>query len=178
MTPIRARRLVFMGAALAVGGLAVELAHARPQNPPAGPICRVVWTDEGVGGGDTRTEHAEFTLPKYTPAANGSFEVYASAKGSVTYHSGTGCPVTQGSPWTEPFDLVFTSDDGKTGKIKVTPSDDSHSITVACGRGAATFDVEARSVPTSNPFPLKDEVKTDYSTSRSTGTVTLSYCKK
>ena len=169
MTLNRIRLVAIVGALLAF--------HVQAQNSSSGAICRVVWHDDGAGGGDTRTSDADFTLPKYSPEGNRSFTVNGSTEGSVTYHSATGCPVTKGSPWKQHFDLTLSSDDGKTATMRIDPSDESHSITVACGRGAATFDVEASSV-SAKEIPLKDGVATEYSARRSKGNLTFYFCKK
>lgn len=182
MTP-NSRLALVAGMPIAIGVLTFQLAHAQIQEKP-GPICRLVWDDRGTGAGDTRSTHAELTMSSaLAPNIPGTYTADGTGEGTVTYYSANRCPVTRGSPWTAHFEANLTSDDGRSATVQISSPDDSHSVTVACGRGAATFDVDASFLPKTT-VPLKDGVASEYSWSKAggrvgaRGTITLFYCKK
>jgi hypothetical protein len=120
---------------------------------------------------------------------------FASGEATVTYRtSAAGCTIVSGSPYKAKFDVILSSDDGKTAQVDISAQDESYKLTLACNQQGIG---RLRNVPTggakqsinevepADPPTIKVPLKagsTDYSESRGPrgrkGTLTLQYCPK
>jgi hypothetical protein len=157
--------------------------------------CRVSWEDT-TSGGDSFTVRGDAMLTQTAPQGNGSFVAIGNGEATVTFHPANSCEVTNGDTFTAPYMVTIESDDGRTAKVDISSTGESHEFKLLCpglirGRGVSkraemSSDYDAPDLPTVTV--QLHEGATSFSDLQNggrraagrpvgdTGTVTLHYC--